>query len=372
MSKLPPDPIMYQALVGRDTTFEGVFYAGIKTTKIFCRPTCPAKKPKCENVEYFASSQEALFAGYRPCLRCRPLDKDKQAPELVRQLCDAVEQSPTQKISDAKLRLRGIDPSTARRQFQRYCGMTFQAYSRARRMGLALHEIRKGESVIGAQLDHGFESASGFWEAFKQVFGAPPSRAEQVKCLYARWMDTPLGAMLALANEEGIHLLEFVDRRGLENEILKLRQRLKCFIVPGNNLHLDRISEEVGKYFNGSAMNFTVPLVVAGSAFEQAVWQLLRTIPPGQTWSYAQLARQLDNPKAIRAVGRANGQNCLALVIPCHRVIRADGELCGYGGGIWRKKWLLEHERQVTGQNKAGGASSVSRPVSNDGSCAKR
>ena len=354
MSKLPPATAMYQALVNRDTTFEGVFFAGVRTTGIFCRPTCPAKKPKAENVEYFASSAEALYAGYRPCTRCRPLDRDKQAPELVRRLCEAVEQSPGQRISDSDLRSMGIDPSTARRQFRRYYGMTFQAYSRARRMGLALHEIREGESVIGAQLDHGFESASGFWEAFKQLFGAPPSRADGVNCLYARWIDTPLGAMIALGGEDGIHLLEFVDRRGLENDILKIRKRAECFIVPGNNPHLDQIGEEVEKYFSGSAMRFTVPVVTAGSSFEQAVWKLLQTIPPGRTWSYAQLAQKLGKPGASRAVGRANGRNCLAIVIPCHRVIRADGELCGYGGGIWRKKWLLEYERQTTERNDPG------------------
>ncbi len=353
MSKLPPVPVMYRALVNRDTTFEGVFYVGVKTTGIFCRPTCPAKKPKAENVEYFAFPKEALFAGYRPCSRCHPLDREKQAPELVRQLCEAVEKQPTQKISDADLRGMGIDPSTARRQFQRYYGMTFQAYCRARRMGLALHEIRNGESVIGAQIDHGFESASGFWEAFKQVFGAPPSRAGQVNCLLARWIETPLGAMLALGNDDGIHMLEFVDRRGLENEILKLRKHLKCFIVPGSNSHLDKISEELGKYFAGATVRFTVPLVTAGSAFEEAVWGLLRTIPPGKTWSYAQLAKKLGNPNATRAVGRANGRNCLAIIIPCHRVIHADGTLCGYGGGIWRKQWLLEHEQRITGTGDA-------------------
>ena len=354
MNTLPPAPAMYRALLNRDTAFEGVFYVGVKTTGIFCRPTCPARKPKPENVEYFASPQKALYAGYRPCSRCRPLDREKQTPELVKRLCDAVEKSPTRKISDAELRSMGIDPSTARRQFHRYYAMTFQAYSRARRMGLALHEIRGGESVIGAQINSGFESASGFWEAFKQVFGTPPSQAEQVNCFFARWIDTPLGAMLALGNEDGVHLLEFVDRRGLESEILRLRKRMGCFIVPGSNSHVDSISEEVGDYFNGTAMSFTAPLVTAGSAFERDVWELLRTIPPGETWSYSQLAQKLGKPGAARAVGRANGRNCLALAIPCHRVIRADGQLCGYGGGIWRKHWLLEHERRIAGRNGAG------------------
>ncbi len=338
---------MYRALLNRDTTFEGVFYVGVKTTGIFCRPTCPAKKPKNENVEYYSSPQEALYGGYRPCLRCRPLDKEQKPPELVDRLRKMVERSPAGKVSGSELCAEGIDPSTARRQYQRYYGMTFHAYQRARRMGLALHEVRHGESVIDAQLSNGFESASGFWEAFKRVFGVPPSKAEHVDCLRARWIETPLGAMLALANDEGLHLLEFVDRRGLEREIACLMKRAGCAIVPGDNQHLDQLCEELKTYFDGAMTSFTVPVVIAGSAFERGVWSLLRTIPPGETRSYAQLARTLGNASAIRPVGRANGRNCLALVVPCHRVIRADGQLCGYGGGVWRKQWLLEHERQA-------------------------
>ena len=342
---LPPASTMYRALLHRDSSFEGLFFVGVKTTGIFCRPTCPAKKPKVENVEFFPSSRDALYAGYRPCARCSPLDHEKKAPDLVRRLCEEIEKDPSRKFRGAELRAMKIDPSTARRQFQRYYGMTFQAYQRARRMGSALRDIRQGETVIGAQLDHGFESASGFWEAFKQLFGTPPSRAQQINCLMAAWIDTPLGAMLALADDHGLHLLEFVDRRGLEREILQLRKKTGCFIVPGRNALLDKTKDEVKRYFDGTLAEFSIPLVTAGTPFETKVWNALRTIPRGRTWSYAQLASKIGSPNAVRAVGRANGCNPLAIVIPCHRVIRSDGELCGYGGGIWRKKWLLEHER---------------------------
>ena len=351
MINLPSNQTMYTALVERDSTFEGVFYVGIKTTGIFCRPTCPARKPRLENVEFFSTPQEALYAGYRPCLRCRPLDKQKQKPELVKKLSDAIENSPVHKITNLDLRRMGIDPSTARRQFQRTYGMTFQAYQRARRMGEALHDIRNGEKVIMAQVNQGFTSASGFWEAFKQVFGTPPSQADVLHCLQARWIDTPLGAMLALADQDGLHLLEFVDRRGLENEIARLRRQTKSVIIPGNNSILEMVNEELKKYFEGTSANFNVSLVVRGSAFEQAVWRLLQQIPPGETWSYRQLAERLGQPTATRAVGNANGRNILALMIPCHRVIRADGSLSGYGGGVWRKKWLLEHEQNMKPAN---------------------
>lgn len=256
-----------------------------------------------------------------------------------------MKQSPSARITGAELLKSGIDPSTARRQFQRYYGKTFHAYHRARRMGAALRQIRNGESVIGAQIDHGFESASGFWEAFKTVFGAPPKDADKVTCLYVKWTETPLGTMLALADDNGLHLLEFVDCRGLEKEIRQLRKKTGAYIIPGNNRILEQISAELRDYFDGKSFRFDVPLVISGSQFEKEVWRLLQKIEPGETWSYLGMAKRLGNPKATRAVGRANGRNRLAIVIPCHRVIGADGSLSGYGGGVWRKKWLLEHER---------------------------
>ncbi len=347
MKNLPPSTILYQALLKRDSTFEGIFYVGVKTTGIFCRPTCPAKKPKPENVEYFSNQQQALYAGYRPCARCHPMEKNKQTPALVKQLCKMVEQSAGEKISEADLRKLAIDPSTARRQFQKHYGMTFHAYQRARRMGVALHEVRNGKSVIGAQLNNGYESSSGFWKAFRKVFGETPSHAERLNCLFAKWIETPLGAMLAIANEEGLHLLEFVDRRGLENEIRLIRKKTNCPILPGNNGHLEQINQELGHYFNGDNLKFDLSLVLHGTPFEQKVWQQLLKIPPGKTVSYAEIAQAMNNPKAVRAVGRANGKNCLAIILPCHRVIGADGKLTGYGGGLWRKKWLLEHERRA-------------------------
>jgi AraC family transcriptional regulator of adaptative response/methylated-DNA-[protein]-cysteine methyltransferase len=239
----------------------------------------------------------------------------------------------------------GIDPSTARRQFQRYCGMSFHAYHRARRMGMALTGVREGKSMIDLQLDQGFESSSGFREAFAKVFGTAPSLAHDVDCLYAKWFETPLGPMLALANDAGLYLLEFVDRRGLEREVQALRRRLTQHVVPGEHRHLKRIGEELDAYFAGRSLTFATPLQLTGSPFQRAVWETLRAIPPGETLAYADVAAKIGRPTAVRAVGRANGDNKLTLIVPCHRVIGADGTLTGYGGGLWRKAWLLEHER---------------------------
>lgn len=345
MLKLPPESTMYRAFLESDPSFEGIFYPAVKTTGIFCRPTCTARKAKSENMEYFASTTEALLAGYRPCKRCKPMDASPNRPELIDRLTEAIEQAPANRISDRDLREMGIDPSTARRQFKRFFGMTFQAYQRARRMGLALHDIRAGKPVIEAQINQGFTSASGFWETFKQVFGTPPSRSQDVKCLYARWIDTPLGAFLALADLQALYLLEFVDRRGLEKEILDLRRRTRSYVVPGESPILDQAAVELQDYFSGKSLDFSVPLELVGTHFEQAAWKLLRTIPPGQTRSYGWMAERLGKPGAARAVGQANSRNHLAIIVPCHRVIRSDGSLSGYGGGVWRKRWLLDHER---------------------------
>jgi AraC family transcriptional regulator of adaptative response/methylated-DNA-[protein]-cysteine methyltransferase len=346
VTTLPTPRTMYRALVRRDAAYEGVFFTGVKTTGIFCRPTCRAKKPKPGNVEFFSTITEALHGGYRPCRLCRPMDTTRPVPALVERLRRAVEETADGRVTDKNLAMMGVEPSTARRQFKAYHGMTFHAFQRARRMGLALREVQSGRPVIDVQLARGYESTSGFREAFARIFGAPPRGAKASACLLGRRIETPLGTMLALADGAGLRLLEFVDRRGLEREIAGLRRRLKCAVVPGNNPVLDETARQLARYFSGGSLTFDLPLAPVGSEFQQRVWAELRRIPPGLTRSYAAMAAKLGIPKGPRAVGRANGSNMIAIVIPCHRVINADGSLCGYAGGIWRKQRLLEHERK--------------------------
>jgi AraC family transcriptional regulator of adaptative response/methylated-DNA-[protein]-cysteine methyltransferase len=281
------------------------------------------------------------------------MDPAKPAPPLIQRLRAEVEKTPGGRITDKELRALEIDPSTARRQFLRHYGMTFQAYHRARRMGLALREVRNGSRVDEAQTESGFESASGFREAFVRIFGEPPTDAKQRGCLFAERIETPLGVMIAVADDIGLRLLEFADRRATERELRVLRQRLNKSIVPGEHPVLEQIRRELGEYFAGHRLEFSVPLAPVGSDFQQRTWKLLCRIPPAETRSYSWMAEQLKIPGARRAVGRANGSNMLCLVIPCHRVIRADGTLCGYGGGLWRKKWLLEHERKFATERAA-------------------
>jgi AraC family transcriptional regulator of adaptative response/methylated-DNA-[protein]-cysteine methyltransferase len=212
-------------------------------------------------------------------------------------------------------------------------------------MGLALAGVRQGKSMLDVQLDHGFESGSGFRGAFNRLLGTAPSRAKGVDCLYARWIETPLGPMLALADDRGLALLEFVDRRGLERELETLQRKLKRSVLPGPHRYLDQIESELKDYFAGRSLAFETPLAMGGSTFQRAVWNALLAIPPGTTRSYAEIAAAVGSRSAVRAVGRANGDNPLCLIVPCHRVIGADGTLTGYGGGLWRKQWLLDHER---------------------------
>ncbi|MBA2270099.1 MAG: methylphosphotriester-DNA--protein-cysteine methyltransferase family protein, partial [Chthoniobacterales bacterium] len=203
MELLPPTDTMYRALLNRDASFEGIFFVGVRTTGIFCRPTCPAKKPARENVDFFPTPSEALHGGYRPCLRCAPMDPEKRAPALIERLRAEVEKAPGGRLTDKELAALSIDPSTARRQFMRHYGMTFQAYHRARRMGLALREVRRGGRVDEAQNGSGFDSASGFREAFTRVFGDAPTATKERGCMYAERIETPLGTMVAVADDEG-------------------------------------------------------------------------------------------------------------------------------------------------------------------------
>jgi AraC family transcriptional regulator of adaptative response/methylated-DNA-[protein]-cysteine methyltransferase len=337
---------MYRAVTRRDASYEGVFITAVRTTGIFCRPVCPAKKPRFENVEFYGSVRDALLAGYRPCRRCRPMQQNGDIPDWLVTLLDEVESDPAKRWRDADLRARAIDPSRVRRWFKANHGMTFHAYQRARRLGLALGRIRHGADLTLAAYDHGYESASGFRDAFGQLFGTTPGRSRKTDLLVLTRVPTPLGAMVAGATDDGLCLLEFADRPMIETQLKRLKRHLGCEMAPGDNRHIDHLAGELQEYFAGTLKEFSVPLITPGTEFQQLVWEKLREIPYGQTRSYTDQAKAVGQPAAVRAVGRANGDNRISIIIPCHRVLRADGSLCGYGGGLWRKKFLLDHERR--------------------------
>lgn len=344
MKTLPPPREMERAYLAGDSGYDGIYFVAVRTTGIFCRPSCPAK-PLPRNVEYYATAREALFAGYRPCKRCRPLEADGKPPDWVSGLLAEVEGDPSARITDGDLRARGVDPARARRHFLAHYGMTFQAYCRARRLGKALGQIREGAILDDVALGNGYESHSGFREAFARTFGKPPGKSRDTDCVTVTWMESPLGPLVAGATQGGVCLLEFSDRRMLEAQFTSLRTHFAAAIVPGETDLLRRLRDELAAYFAGKLRTFTLPLQYPGTAFQRRVWEELLKIPYGETRSYEDLAHAVGVPGACRAVGRTNGLNRIAIVIPCHRVVNKGGKLGGYGGGLWRKQYLLDLEK---------------------------
>jgi AraC family transcriptional regulator, regulatory protein of adaptative response / methylated-DNA-[protein]-cysteine methyltransferase len=356
-SLLPGDDALYEALLARDAAFDGQAFVCVTTTGIFCRLTCPARKPKRENTMFRASPGACLEAGFRPCRRCRPLDIARRREPLVADLLDRLDQRPHHRWSEGDLVALGFDPSTVRRAFIRHIGMTFLELARLRRAGVAMERLSDGGAVIEAQLDGGYQSASGFRDAIGRLVRDTPQSLKGRQLLKADWIETPIGAMLAIGDAERLHLLEFFDRKALPGELERLRRSGRSAISFGDAPPIASIAAELDAYFAGRSATFHTPLALNGSTFTRSVWDGLRTVPPGTTLSYGELARRLGHPAAVRAVGRANGANQIAIVIPCHRVTGADGSLTGYGGHLWRKRWLLTHERRfgpVDGQGTTG------------------
>jgi AraC family transcriptional regulator of adaptative response/methylated-DNA-[protein]-cysteine methyltransferase len=344
-TELPPDSVMRVAFYERDATYDGIFVTGVHTTGIFCRPTCPARKPRPDNISFFGAPRDALLAGYRPCLRCRPLEQTGTPPDWLRPLLLDVEADPARRWTDQDVRSRGLSPERVRRWFQRHHGMTFHAYNRARRLGAALGQVKAGSRVSNAAFEVGYESLSGFQEAFRRYFGEAPTQVGDATVVKVSRITTPLGPMLIGATDRSVCLLEFVDRRMLPNQVKRIRSRLRAVFVPDSNGVIRSTEHEIEAYFGGELRDFPTELELCGTDFQQSVWRALMDIPYGEVRSYADVARSIGRPSAVRAVGRANGMNALAIIVPCHRVVGADGALVGYGGGVWRKKRLLELER---------------------------
>lgn len=355
--QLPDHEKLYKAFVSRDTTYEGQAYVGVISTGIFCRLTCPARKPKPGNCKFFDRVSDCIEAGFRPCKRCHPLGPAADADPAVKTLMDALGKDPVYKWNEAKIIELGFDPSTVRRSFKRHFGMTFLEMARQSRIRNGFETLSEGGRVIDAQWDAGFESPSGFREAFARLLGQPPSRLRGKRNFRADWIETPIGAMIAVSDKSVLHLLEFADRKALPTELKRLWTLSQGELGIGRYSPTDQVETELGAYFRGESAVFDVPLALHGSPFTQAVWEELRKIPAGETRSYSDIAKAVGRPSSIRAVARANGANQHALVIPCHRVIGSDGSLRGYGGGLWRKQYLIELERQfaLSGESNRNG-----------------
>lgn len=335
----------YTALVNREPSFTGVFFVGVKTTDIFCIATCRARKPKKQNVVFYSEYKDALDAGFRPCKICKPTENAHEAPEQVKQAIDLVRAKPKEKVTDYQLKQLGIAPELVRRWFNKHYGMTFQTFQRMYRINNAMIELGDGKTATQTAFDSGYESLSGFGYTFKKITGNSPKHLNNEPILISR-LTTPIGPMFVCATEFGVCLLEFVDRRMLETEFQDLQKRLKTTIVMGENKHIIEAKKQIEEYFSGERKEFSVALHTPGTDFQQSVWQGLHNINYGDTSSYQAQAAAFGNVKAVRAVANANGHNRIAIIIPCHRVIGKNGELMGYGGGVERKRWLLNHEHK--------------------------
>ncbi|KIX16765.1 bifunctional transcriptional activator/DNA repair enzyme AdaA [Paracoccus sp. 228] len=339
---MPDHDDLYAALLARDPGYDGRALVGVTSTGIFCRLSCPARKPRRDNCRWFADAAAARAAGFRPCLRCRP---EGQVPPLVATLGAALAADPARRWSEADLTALGHDPSTVRRLFRQHLGTSFLQLARAARLRAGLTTLTQGGRMIDAQLDAGFDSASGFRQAFARLFGHAPHQMRGAADLRADWIDTPLGGMIAIADDDALHLLEFTDRKALPQGLRRLSVMAGGRIGLGRTAVTDRAEAALARFFAGSDGRLDLPVRLRGTPFQTRVWQELQAIPAGRTRSYAQLAAAIGHPTAVRAVAAANGANRLALVVPCHRVIGTDGSMTGYAGGLWRKERLIALER---------------------------
>lgn len=344
---LPDHDTLYAALLARDDRFDGQAFVCVSSTGVFCRLTCPARKPRPENCTFHATIGECIAAGFRPCKRCHPLQAAALADPTIASLLQALDERPDLRWSEEHVVQLGYDLSTVRRSFKRQFGMTFLEMARQRRLREGFEALASGGKVITAQHEASFESASAFRAAFARLLGRAPADLRPDRLLRATWIPTPLGDMIAVSSRSHLHLLEFVDRKGLPMALKRLQAASKADIGIGAMPPSDQAAAELAEYFAARSGRFQTPLAFAGSAFTRQVWEALREIPAGETRSYADIARRIGRASATRAVARANGANQIALMIPCHRVIGADGSLTGYGGGLWRKQRLIEIERQL-------------------------
>jgi AraC family transcriptional regulator of adaptative response/methylated-DNA-[protein]-cysteine methyltransferase len=339
VTRLDPDTA-WAAFMRRDRSWDGRIVGAVKTTGIYCKPSCPARRPKREHVEFYASGEEARAAGFRPCLRCKPdeVGRDREAIAAAVKLIERAEETPC--LADLAKAV-GYAPNHFQRLFKRDLGVSPAEYARALRNRRTEQALKTNGRVTDAVYDAGYQSPSGFYDDAKERLGMTPSawrdggRGETI-----RWttFDSPLGQMLIAATSKGICRLTFDDREASLKRLFP-----KATIVKDEGSLRELVEGALEAIERPRAMP-DLPIDVAGTAFQEAVWRELRKIPAGETRSYAEIAAAIGAPKAVRAVGSANGDNHVCVLIPCHRVIRSDGSLGGYGGGIERKKKLLASE----------------------------
>ncbi len=334
----------WQQVLARDARQDGRFVFAVRTTGVFCRPSCPSRRPRRDSVEFFAGPREAERAGYRACLRCKPTQVSEQAQYVLRarQLLDNAEGVVTLAYLSKQV---GLSPFHLQRLFKRATGLSPREYQSARRMHQIKTQLRQGEDVTTALYDAGFSSPSRLYENSNGHLGMTPGtyrRGGAGATIAFAIVPTPLGRMLVAATGRGLCAVRFGESA---TELKRdLRDEFHAAELHRDDAEMGRYIEPLLASLRGENTTVDLPLDVRATAFQKKVWEALRRIPRGETRSYADVARQIGDPQAVRAVARACASNPVALAVPCHRVVRSDGDLAGYRWGIERKKKLLEGE----------------------------
>lgn len=336
------DDDRWRIALAKDRRWDGAFLTGVHSTGIYCRPSCPARPPKRENVRFYASSDQAEAVGLRACKRCRPNDiaRDEAA---VRAAIDEIKASEGLPKLDELAALTGYSGSHFQRVFSRATGLSPAAYARALREERARRALSAGQSVTDAIYDAGYESPSRFYEAMEGKMGMAPSAwRDGGRGVEIRWAvtETSIGPMLLAATDKGVCRLAFN-----ESGDALARRFPNATLIEGGDVFAALLADVVASVETPGDFSH-IPLDVKGTAFQEACWKALRAIPPGETRTYAQIAAAAGNPNAVRAAGSANARNNVAVLIPCHRVIRTGGNLGGYAYGLDIKRELLRRERE--------------------------
>jgi AraC family transcriptional regulator of adaptative response/methylated-DNA-[protein]-cysteine methyltransferase len=343
----PSDDARWEAVVRRDRTADGVFYYSVRTTGVYCRPSCAARLARREHVRFHATCAEAEQAGFRPCKRCRP----HEAPLASRQAaavaaaCRAIEAAEEMPSLDDLAQAAGMSRYHFHRLFKARTGVTPKAYAEAHRARRVRHELTRSATVTEAIYDGGFHSNGRFYAVSSELLGMTPTAFRTggtgTSIRFAVG-ECSLGSILVAATDKGVCAILFGDDPNVL--VHDLQDRFPKARLLGGDPDFEQVVARVVGFVETPALGLDLPLDVRGTAFQQRVWQALRQIPAGSTASYTDVARRLGMPHAGRAVARACAANVLAVAIPCHRVVRHDGTLSGYRWGVERKRMLLDRE----------------------------
>jgi AraC family transcriptional regulator of adaptative response/methylated-DNA-[protein]-cysteine methyltransferase len=341
----------WAAIVARDASADGSFYYSVETTGVYCRPSCGARLPRPENVRFHGTRTAAERAGFRPCKRCTPDRKPlaHQQAAWVAAACRIIERAEAEPKLAALAASVGVSPHHFHRVFKRVTGLTPRAYAAAHRERRVRNSLGRSRTVTEALFEAGYESTTPFYASAAHVLGMSPTKYRnggadaQIRFAVG---ECSLGSILVACSERGVCAILLGDDP--EALMRDLQDRFSRARLVGGDEGFERLVAKVVGFVEAPRLGLDLPLDIRGTAFQQRVWQALREVPVGTTASYAEIARRIGAPQAVRAVAGACASNALAVAIPCHRVVRNDGRLSGYRWGVERKRELLEREAAPT------------------------